>query len=141
MTIYCDASVIVTALTGEEATAKAQTWLAGHAPAELAASPWVGTEVASALARKQRKRALTDEQRRNALAQWQALLLDWQVIPIADAHFTGAGTLTTRGLRAGDALHLAIVLAKGAELATGDRRLADVARELGVTVHWIGTEA
>jgi predicted nucleic acid-binding protein len=49
------------------------------------------------------------------------------VVPVTSAHFRTAGRLADQyefGLRAGDALHLAITMDHGAELCTLDRRLA-----------------
>ena len=138
MTIYCDASVIVAALTIEDRTMQAQQWLEDHAQRGLAASLWVETEVASALAKKQRERLISDRQRKAAFAQWRELLTGMLLIPVTGEHFVGAAVLTERGLRAGDALHLAILLDAGAAIATGDRLLAHVATEYGVEVHKVG---
>lgn len=140
MSIYCDASVIVAALTGEVATRQAQQWLANQDDGTLVVSLWVDTEVASALARKQRERVLTEAQSRAAYAHWQELRAGWHVIAVEDSHFTVASTLTSHGLRAGDALHLAIVLHHYAELATGDRLLARVAAVQGISVREIGRD-
>ena len=42
-----------------------------------------------------------------------------------------------RGLRAGDALHVAIAAEAGAAIRTTDKRLASAATEVGVTVKCI----
>lgn len=133
--IYCDTSLIVTALTAEPATDAAQCWLSEHELVGLCASPWVGTEVASALAMKERNGALSAKQREAAAMQWRQLITGWRVLAIDAAHFGSAAELTRYGVRAGDALHLAIVLDHRVELATRDVLLGEVATTLGVVVH------
>ena len=133
--IYCDASLVVTALVPEARTAEARRWFSDHGGEVLAASWWVETEVASALAQKQRQQLLTEPQRRTAFAQWRLLCSSWEMLEIEGDHFVAAGNLTDDGLRAGDALHLAVAVERQAALATRDHDLARVAREKGLVVH------
>jgi predicted nucleic acid-binding protein len=133
--IYCDTSVIVSALTNEVGTTIAQEWLRRQAPKTLAFSGWVETELASALAMKQRRSIMNDSERNAADQQWRKLSAPWRRMPIAEQHFAEAARLTVVGLRAGDALHLAIAVSERLELATGDDVLASVAERVGVLVH------
>jgi predicted nucleic acid-binding protein len=58
------------------------------------------------------------------------------ILPISGAQFRTAARFADQyalGLRAGDALHLAIVSDHGAAIATLDRRLAEAASVLGVS--------
>lgn len=133
--IYCDTSLVVTALATEPTTSEAQFWLEGHASEPLAASPWVEAELACALAAKERGGLLKASQRVKAFAIWRVLLAGWRVLPVEPRHFVRVTELAELGLRAGDALHLAIASREGAALATRDRDLGEAARTLGMVVH------
>lgn len=135
--IYCDTSLVVTALTAERTTAAAQHWLAEHEAGGLCGSWWVETEVASAIAQKLNRGDLTAAQRATALDQWRAISRAWRMVDIRVVHFRLAGDLTSHGLRAGDALHLAVTIDHGLALATRDGNLARVAQELRVPSHKI----
>lgn len=136
--IYLDTSVIVAALTPERETARIQRWLAGQSAGSLFISGWSVAEVSSALAIKVRTRALSLDERASALAVWHQLQTDsLHVLPVAQTHFETAARFVDQvdlGLRAGDALHLAIVAGAGHRLATLDSRMAAAAPILGVPV-------
>jgi predicted nucleic acid-binding protein len=58
-----------------------------------------------------------------------------EMLPVTAAHFKVAARIADEvrlGLRAGDALHLAIASEQDATLATLDRRLARAGKTLGV---------
>ena len=139
MTLYLDTSVLVAALTREANTHSVQSWLAGLPQNTCAISDWVITEFSSALAIKLRTGTLTLPDRAAALAMFTRLSTDsLTILPITPAHFRTAATFTTPhhlGLRAGDALHLAICAAHGATLCTLDRRLVEAAPHLGIAIH------
>nr|QQZ51955.1 PIN domain-containing protein [Phenylobacterium glaciei] len=59
------------------------------------------------------------------------------IAPVSAAHFKTAARFADQyalGLRAGDALHLAIAVDQGATLCTLDRRLAEAGQALGLKV-------
>lgn len=61
----------------------------------------------------------------------------WRVTPVAQSHFRTAARFLdnhTLGLRASDALHLAICADVGATMCTLDRRMAEAAPVLGVPI-------
>lgn len=136
MTLYLDTSLLVAALTNEPATRRAQAWLAAQASDELAISDWVTTEFSSALSIKLRTGQLEANHRSDILAAFAWLSVDsLAVLPVTRQQFRVAARLADQhgtGLRAGDALHLAICVESGATICTLDRRLGRVGISVGV---------
>lgn len=135
MTRYLDTSLLVAALTNEAGTRRAQAWL-GEQVDRLAISDWVAAEFSSALSIKLRSRQLGLSQRAEALAGFARLSAEsLLMLPVTTLQFRTAARFADQhalGLRAGDALHLAICADYGAILCTLDRRLADAGPSLGV---------
>ncbi len=134
--LYIHTSVLVAALTRETETARMQTWLSNQQAGVLAISDWVVTEFSAALSMKLRASDIDAEQRAGVLAAFAALRADsFNVLDVSRPTFRMAALLADQsrlGLRAGDALHLAVCAEHGAELCTLDRRLSAAGRSVGV---------
>jgi uncharacterized protein len=134
---YLDTSVLVAAITNERDTAAAQRCLASAAADEVVAiSDWVLTEVASALSAKVRMRALSAIDRRRAAEAFELMVArSFTTLPVTSAAFAAAAVFAEQhrsGIRAGDALHLAVAAAAGATVHTLDKGLVRSAKAVGV---------
>lgn len=142
---YCDTSLLVSILVTEAHSAAARNWLGQQDFSALVISEWVSVEIVSALAKKQRMGDLSAVKRARIWAVWTDAFASRTVVADIEARdFRLAGTLVDsgrRGLRAADALHLAICERHGLALATLDRDLADAARAIGLVAPAIVAEA
>ncbi len=133
--------MLVAALTNEPATGRVQVWLSQQDPASLLISEWVATEFASALSIKIRTGVLTVEDRARVAGAFTRLKSEsLTVVPVTREHFLTAARFAEQyviGLRAGDALHVAVAAGDGATICTLDKRLADGAIALGVSAQMV----
>ena len=135
---YVDASAVVAAVTEEAHSERVWAWLDRQSAGTVFISDWTHTEVASALSIKLRTGQLTIDQRATALAAYRQLqAASLHTLAVTPQHFTRATHFATQhdlGVRAGDALHLAIAAASGFKLFTLDTTMANAAPLLGIPV-------
>jgi uncharacterized protein len=134
--IYCDTSLIVAGLSNEPMTKAVQAWLTAQSSDSLCVSHWVVTEFSSAVSLKLRRGDLDSASRAQMLSSWHTVLQDHIVLTsVPDQAFDLAARFCDRddlGLRAGDALHLAVASLGGHQLATLDTILDSAALAVGV---------
>lgn len=138
---YVDTSVLVAALTRERHGVDLVTWLADNAD-DCAISNWSITEFSSAISIKVRTGALTEAEQLDVLITFDRLGESLEAIPIRETDFARAAILandSSSGLRAGDALHLAIGEASDCVVVTLDRRMANAGRKHHIGVELLGS--
>lgn len=128
MTLYLDTSLLVAAMTNEEQTERIQIWLSSQSEQALIISEWGATEFSSALSIKVRTGQIDAKDRTAALAVFRQIAShSFTYAQVTSEHFRIAARFAEQyelGLRAGDALHLALASEQGATLCTLDRKLA-----------------
>jgi predicted nucleic acid-binding protein len=135
---YLDTSALVPMVVTETGTPHVLAWLAAQRGPRTRISNWTRAELVSAISGKVRASVIAAEDAASALAWARAELLpQFALVIVEPADMDDAEALLERfelGLRAGDALHLAIARRLGEPLLTFDRRLAAAAESLGVEV-------
>jgi predicted nucleic acid-binding protein len=135
--IYLDTSVVVALLTPEVRSALALDWFE-RCRDTLISSDWLITETHSALGIKQRQHGLSQDARAAAAEHFERLLQGGVELRSLDrGRFRHAAELLQDpglGLRAGDALHLAVALhSRCSHLASFDGRMQQAAAVLGLS--------
>ncbi len=135
---YLDTSLLVSAMTNERRTKEMQQWLVDQDSNQLLVSDWVITEFSAALSIKLRTNEISSSNRADALAVLVSLTeQSFTRLSISSADFQTAARFVDQyltGLRAGDALHLAVAANHGARITTLDKGLAKAADSLDVSV-------
>ena len=130
MSLYLDASVLVTLFVIDPSSARAEAFLSAH-PEIVVVSDFGVAEFSSAVGRRVRTRDLTREDGQLAFSN----LDTWEEITTAD--IDAANRILRRldiNLRTPDAIHIAISRRLDATLVTFDRSMAAGARALGIAV-------
>jgi prevent-host-death family protein len=116
--LYLDTSVLVALLTNEAKTRRVQVWLGQQDPDDLVITDWVVAEFSAALSIKLRTGGIEVDHRAEALAMFTRLCnANLTVLPVSRLQFHMAARFADQyglGLRAGDALHLAVCAEHGA---------------------------
>ncbi len=137
MSVYLDASVLVALFTDDALAVRADAFLRTHSPV-LIVSDFAAAELASAIARQVRTRAIAAEDAPRAFSNFDA----WIARATGRALTTSADVASAAAflrrldlpLRTPDALNIAIAQRVGADLLTFDDKMAASARALGTTV-------
>lgn len=134
MTVYLDTSVLVSLLHEDHHTVRVLEW-AGHVD-DLVLSTWTATEFTSALSVQSRMKRLIDRDRRKLELDLDHWLSTRVMLDVMNSDIVAARRLVRNDvrLRAPDGIHLALAVRHGFILATLDTDMADVARDLGLTV-------
>lgn len=139
---YLDTNLVVAALTAEPFTETAQPYLLPTGSTAPVLSDWTVTEFSAALSIKVRVGALSVPAHKAALAEFQRYLRDaFECLPITRADFHAAAGLadhSSPGLRAGDALHLAVASRAGLVIHTLDQLMVAAAAELSIQCRLAG---
>lgn len=129
--IYLDTSVLVALLANESTALKIRQWYALADTQVFVTSDWTLTEFASALSLKVRTGQLTARQANAVHDAFEILIAGGMRLLEVSRNALRHGAVLVRsmpGLRAGDAVHLAVMLEMGIkEFATLDKGLAEKA--------------
>ena len=133
---YADTCLLLSLHIPDRGTPAALAWLEAAGNAPIMASLWAVTEFASALGIITRRGDITPAAHAAALAQFRRFTADrLNIEPPEAADFERAAGWVEHfetGLRAADALHLAICARRSATLCTADATLARAAGTFGV---------
>jgi hypothetical protein len=137
--IYVDTSVLVSSLTNEMDTHRAQEALLRHGNDALYISQWSITEFSSALSLKERVGGIGAEDAKRVRVQfYQMVEASLEVLDVSNRHFKLAASFTEKpelALRSGDALHLAIVSDHRMTICTLDKKTARAGSLLGISTN------
>lgn len=142
MKLYLDTSLVVSLLTMEAASPRARHWAwEWRDSATFVISWWVETEFVSAISKKVRDKHIEPADRDSFLVAFNMqIAASAMMLPVVRAHFSAAREHclhVNAGIRAADALHLAIAAESGSTLCTRDQKLAKAGLELGVATELI----
>ncbi len=133
---YADTSLLLALFLNEPKTPDAWHWVNQQPAGSMMASDWTLTEFSSALAVKLRMKAIDANTHGKTLAAVKRFAVAQLAIIVPEkTDFHRAAELCDRwqmGLRAGDALHLAISERRGLAVCTLDRVMFDAALALGL---------
>lgn len=133
--IYLDTNLLVALCVNEPGSARTDAWLARQTGESIGTSRWALTETTSALGIKVRRGDITRATAFKALDLLERQILSMlSLLDVPATAFARAEALLRSfeaGLRAGDALHLAVCLGYDSMLlATADARLYATATQL-----------
>jgi len=137
-TIYVDVSVWIALLSNEATSPVLKSWLESETGV-LLTSRWSVVELSSALSIKVRRMEFPQEQALALAGRFDALVsAQVRLVPVASADYDHAAAMCRNagsGLRAGDALHLAVASrARASHLITLDKNMTLNAVKMGFQI-------
>ena len=134
---YCDTSFVAPLILPETTSNRIEQFVQTLKPGQLVLSWWTKVEFSSLVSRLVRMKALTRRQAQDVRDEFNTMLSEsYEIIAPRVSDYGLACELLEypgTGLRAGDALHLAIARNRGAEVVfTLDKTLIKAARKLGM---------
>lgn len=134
--LYADTCLLVSLHLRDAGSDAALAWLEVAGSQSIITSHWSLTEFCSALSLRVRRGEIAQPLQREAVMRFRKFAKSrlQLVLPDEADYHQAAGYLEKceLGLRAGDALHLAVCARRAATLSTADRLLADAADAFGV---------
>ena len=142
MALYADTCILLPLFFRDASTDAALAWLEASASETILISPWTRTEFANAAGIMARRGDVSTGLHREGLERFDKLVSARLAVEAVDtADFDRArGWIAGyhSGLRAGDALHLAVCMRLSATLCTADDTLARAVDKVGVAVQRVG---
>ncbi len=133
---YFDASYLIPLVKRETLSEKVAAFTETIAAGKFVTSFWTIVECRSALAREVRMERIAVAEFKSFAHHLDSIIAgSFQVVLPVEGDFRLAATMIEppeSGLRAGDAMHLAIARRLGARILTLDRRMAAVASQQGI---------
>lgn len=132
---YVDTSVLIAYLVPEKYSDQADRSLRDPVHTPLALSAWTETELMSGLGIKCRTGQIEESDRRKALEQYERLRDYFVHLQVLDDDCRNAARLLQNwrlGLRAGDALHLAVSQRHSCVVLSLDERLVKAGQQAGI---------
>ena len=138
MALYADTCILLPLFFRDASTDAALAWLEASGSETILISPWTRTEFASAAGIMARRGDISADLHREGLERFDRLVsarLAVEAVDTTDFDRARGWIAGYRsGLRAGDALHLAVCMRLSATLGTADDPLARAADKVGVAV-------
>ena len=137
--LYFDTSFLAPLILREPTSGKVETFLTRQPAGELAISHWTRVEFSSLIAREVRMGGLDRQAALDADAQFEAIVMESFVVLLPNADDLGLCKQYLQryetGLRAGDALHLAVARNHRAQtIYSLDKTLLKAGKALGLPV-------
>ncbi|WP_295435933.1 type II toxin-antitoxin system VapC family toxin [uncultured Thiodictyon sp.] len=132
---YADTSVLMAYLVIEPYSAQAEAALRDPAHSPLAVSAWTETELVSAFGIKCRTKQIDEADMEKGLEKYEALRGFFVHLQVQHEDYRNAATLLRDwrvGLRAGDALHLALAQRHSCVMLSLDKRLVKAGLQAGI---------
>ena len=135
---YADTCLLVSVFISDSGTDAALAWLEGTSGQPILASHWSLTEFASAAASLARQKTISARLHNEAQSRFRRFAAERLTLePLLPIDFDRASHLVEHyasGLRADDAVHLALCQRLNATLCTADKVMVSAAKTVGIAI-------